>query len=117
MSLYSFINSKDIRKYLQKIKYPFSSLEAARLIYQCHSTTLKEKHAAWRELIQTMPDCAIEERPNTAPHDSLHRFLVEYMERENLLLEAFVKEDNSVYQWSERQENHKFDYPAIYSCY
>ena len=117
MNLYSFINSKDIMKYLEKKKYSFSSLEAAWIIYQCRSATLKEKHTAWLELIKTMPDCAIEERPNTAPHDSLHRFLAEYMKREDLLLEAFVKEDNGIYRWSERQGNHKFDYPAIYSCY
>ena len=118
MNVYRFINSKDIREHLETIKYPFGSLEAAWIIYQCRFASLEEKHAAWRELIRTMPDCAIEERPNTEAHDSLHRFLAEYMERETKLLHAFCENDGGVYRWMECQEDGaRFEHPGIYTDY
>ena len=46
MNVYRFINSKDIREHLEFIKYPFGSLEAAWIIYQCRFASLEEKHAA-----------------------------------------------------------------------
>ena len=104
MNVYRFINSKDIREHLETIKYPFGSLEAAWIIYQCRFASLEEKHAAWRELIRTMPDCAIEERPNTEAHDSLHRFLAAYMKRETKLLHVFCENDGGIYRWMECQE-------------
>ena len=81
MNVYRFINSKDIREPLESIQYPFGSLEAAWIIYQCRFASLEEKHAAWRELIQTMPDCAIEERNNTEANNHQHHILAEYKER------------------------------------
>lgn len=52
----NYINSKDIAEYLRNLDYRFNSLEAAWLIYQCRRLTLEEKHCAWKNLIQTMPD-------------------------------------------------------------
>lgn len=83
MVIFRFINSKDIRKHLRDIGYEFNSLEAAWLIYQCHDATIDEKHKAWNELIEKMPDCPIAERLNTEPQDSLHAFLRQYMELES----------------------------------
>ena len=118
MNVYRFINSKDIQEHLETIKYPFGSLEAAWIIYQCRFASLEEKHAAWRELIQTMPDCAIEERPNTEAHNSLHRFLAEYMERETKLLHTFCENDGGIYRWTECQEDGlRFEHPGIYTDY
>ena len=81
--LLRFVNSKDIRNHLEAIDYQFNSLEAAWLIYKCRNAVIDEKHKAWRELIETMPDYAIPERNNTCPQESLHAFLKEYMEIEN----------------------------------
>lgn len=89
MNILRFINSKDIREHLKKLDYEFSSLEAAWLIYQCREATLEEKHKAWRELIETMPDCSIPERMNTVAQDSLHGFLKKYMALEDKLVERF----------------------------
>ena len=75
MDIFRFINSGVMRKHLKDMGYEFSSLEAAWLIYQCHSAPIGEKHAAWKELIETMPDCEIAERFNTVPQKSLHAFL------------------------------------------
>ena len=89
MDILRFINSRDIREHLKNIGYKFNSLEAAWLIYQCKSAPFKEKHEAWQELIETMPDCRIEERANTAPQKSLHEYLRQYMECESSLHSRF----------------------------
>ena len=65
-----------------------------------------------------MPDCAIEERPNTEAHDSLHCFLAAYMKRETKLLHAFCENDGGIYRWMECQEDGlRFEHPGIYSDY
>lgn len=93
MDIFRFINSRDIREYLKIRNYPFTSLEAAWLIYQCRCATIKEKHEAWQELIQTMPDCAVAERPHTARHESLHQFLKEYIRTEDEILDWFFRDE------------------------
>ena len=93
-----FVNSRDIRKYLGEIGYTFSALEAAWLIWQCRDSTLEERHRAWRRIIAKYPDCPIPERMNTVPQPSLHRFLEEYMDMENRVLERFRDPDGAVFQ-------------------
>ena len=93
MDIFRFINSRDIREYLKSQNYPFTSLEAAWLIYQCRCATIKEEHEAWQELIQTMPDCAVAERPHTARHESLHQFLKEYIRTEDEILDWFFRDE------------------------
>ena len=98
MDIFRFINSRDIRECLKIRNYPFTSLEAAWLIYQCRCATIKEKHEAWQELIQTMPDCAVAERPHTAHHESLHQFLKEYIRTEDEILDWFFRnEKDAIY--------------------
>ena len=98
MDIFRFINSRDVREYLKSRNYPFTSLEAAWLIYQCRCATIKEKHEAWQELIQTMPDCAVAERPHTARHESLHQFLKEYIRTEDEILDWFFRnEKDAIY--------------------
>lgn len=97
MDIYKFINSQDIRAYLKQVDYQFSSLETAWLIWKSKYTTLGEKHDAWREVIETMPDCEIEERANTAPQPSLHHFLERLMEIENMYIEEIQQEDNRAF--------------------
>ena len=89
MNLYNVINSSSVGKHLETINYKFSALEASFLIYYSKRITLKEKHALWNELIATMPDTPIEERPNTTPHDSLHEYLKQYMSLENSIIDRF----------------------------
>lgn len=95
MDIYRFINSKAIRDYLRSINYEFNSLEAAWLIYQCHTATIKEKHRAWKELVETMPDCRIGARSPfyfDATLDSLHGFLRQYMELEDRYVDEFCED-------------------------
>ena len=127
MDILRFINSKDIRNHLKEINYQFNSLEAAWLIYQCKDAKLKEKHNAWNELIETMPDCSIPERLNTVPQDSLHAFLKKYMELEDKLELEFYDAKHAdphsdykpyVYRLEYIYEDgSKFDWENIFSCF
>lgn len=100
MDVYKFINSKDIRSHCEKTGHKFNPLEIAFLIYQSDHHTIVEKHAAWNELICTMPDVVIERRANCEYHDSLHKFLRKYMTLENKLLEDFfANKDGCVYRF------------------
>lgn len=56
---------------------------------------IDEKHKAWNELIEKMPDCTVTERLNTVPQDSLHAFLRQYMELEDKYLNEFYDEKHA----------------------
>jgi len=54
--IFRFINSGDVRNYLKDKDYQFSSAEAAWLVSQCLTLTLRERHEAWQDIVNTMPD-------------------------------------------------------------
>lgn len=81
MNFLKFVNSKDIRGHLEKIGYECTPLEAAWLVYQNRTATLEERHAAWQEIIDTMPDCSVETRDSQC--SSLHAFLRDYISMEH----------------------------------
>ena len=80
MNYYRFLDSRDICKHMEGIKYPLSAPEAAYLVWQCRRATLSEKIQAWEIIQNTMPDCSMEERMNMMAIPSFHRFLQEYLE-------------------------------------
>ena len=110
MDIFRFINSGVMRKHLKDMGYEFSSLEAAWLIYQCHSAPISEKHAAWKELIETMPDFEIAERFNTVPQKSLHAFLKKYMELEDRLIREFCDESYGIAGGNGEKSVYRFEY-------
>ena len=59
----SFLNSKDIADYWYKIGWNSycTPLQSAYIIYKSREKSLKEKHAAWKELMETTPDCPFAE--------------------------------------------------------
>ena len=93
-----FINSKDIRDYLRQIGYSFTAPEAAFLVWQCRNATLKEKFAAWREIIETMPDCSLTRRKEE-PIGSCHDFLRRHITSQETLLKEFPNGKNCVYRY------------------
>ncbi len=99
MDIYRFINSKDIAEYLKNLNYKFTLPEAAFLVYQSHYRTMKEKCDAWKELIDTMPDCSIEERFNMARIGSFHQFLRDYMDLQDKILQTFYDASGAVYTY------------------
>ena len=123
MDLFRFINSKDIRDYLRQIDYSFTAPEAAFLVWECRSATLKEKITAWREIIETMPDCSMEKRMNMDAMHSVHKFLEQYITLMERLLEIFYCEEHAVYSYSgsywdgsDFSEKYERLYPDVTSC-
>ena len=96
-----FVNSKDVRSYLSEINYQFTPTEAAWLAARCKRLTLEERHAAWRDIMDTIPDCALES-PHWASvdvrlHDVLRRVIE--MDRNNLT-SFYLGGENAVYQYT-----------------
>ena len=98
MNYTRFINSKDLRNHLMQIGYSFTAPEAAFLVWQCRSVTLKEKFAAWREIIETMPDCSLTRRKEE-PLGSCHDFLRRHIASQETLLKEFPNGKNGVYRY------------------
>ena len=80
MDMYSFVNSRDIREHLRSIGYKFDSLEAAWLIHECRSVSYEKKRAAWKDLMETMPDCDVNRSRDGAERKSLYGVLNKYIE-------------------------------------
>ncbi len=121
MDFTQFINSKDIRDYHRKIKYQYDAVEAAWLVWQCHSISLKEKHSAWRWIMNNMPDQSLEESVTTpGATNKLHSILREYrnknlhesidsfIDMQNSAIESFTKNRNGslyTYEYEYRKES------------
>ena len=123
MDLFRFIDSKDIREHLRQIGYSFTAPEAAFLVWQCRSVTLKEKIAAWREISRTISDCSMGERLNMDEMPSIHEFLEQYITLIERLLANFYCEEHAVYSYSgsyqdgsDFAEEYNRLYPDIVSC-
>ena len=93
----AFVNSADVRAYLQDIRYEFSTPQAAWLVYQCCRLTMKDRHRAWREVIRDMPDCAMEERLNLNRIDSYHAFLNSFIALEMRSVREFMTATDCIY--------------------
>ena len=103
----TFLNSKDIAEHWKKIGFTCTPVQAAYIIWQSHEKSLQEKHEAWKELMETMPDCPFAEGRRKerlkchipeALTDSLHAFLKAYMALEDKTLERFCREEaNTAY--------------------
>ena len=101
MDICSFINSPDIAEHLQNIGYQFNSIEAAWLIFQSRFKTWEEKKAAWKELIETMPDCELPERLNCRYYPSLHDMIRKFMDLLDRKADEFYRaDDRTVYRYS-----------------
>ena len=96
MDFLNFVNSNAVRVYLQEICYQPTSLEAAWLVYQCKTASLEEKCAAWREIIETLPDCPTGSRTRGLKpehRDSVYTFLQAYIAQQEQLAAAFLQAD------------------------
>lgn len=86
MDIYQYINSAAMRKHLKDIGYQFNTLEAAWLIYNCDRLNLCERHEAWKNVLKTMPDMAVDCREWSLSQDSIHQSLIRYMETEKQII-------------------------------
>lgn len=99
VNIFDFINSRDIRKHLKEMDYNFTPLESGWLIWQSKNHTLKEKHAAWQEIIDTMSDCEIDPRSKFKKKTNLHFFLKTLIQEENTIIDEFYRSENCVYMY------------------
>ena len=79
MDIYKFVVSNSIRNYLKRINYKFSTQEAAFWVWYCETATLEEKLGAWEEIINTMPNCSMQERIDMEAIPDFHKFLIDYI--------------------------------------
>ena len=75
--------------------YMSGALMAAYHVWRS-SDTLEEKHAAWREIIETVPDEAIPFANWKAPRESVHAFLRDYMALQDRLLGEFYDANGQI---------------------
>lgn len=94
MDIYQFIDSKDIREHCRKLGHRFNTVESAYLVWQSRNTSLAEKHEAWREIIDTMPD--MEWSHAGEDWGSIHRCIERYMELEDRMVEDFYQTDETI---------------------
>ncbi len=94
----SYINSKDIRVYLEGINYQFNTVETAWLIYQCKNLTIPEKHDAWKTLMKSNTDVDMSAYKSFGLEMSLFEYITKYIRLEKKIFSKFKKEDtNCVY--------------------
>ena len=109
MDIYRFIDSHDIREHLRRLDYQFTTPEAAFLTWYCHTATLDEKIAAWREIIDTMPNCSMGPRRFGLDIPNFHKFLRRYIDLQMRYLQQFRDATGGVYSWkalfARREEN------------
>lgn len=114
MDLFKFINSRDVRNYLESINYQFDTIKAAWIVWQSELTTIAERHQAWEEIISTMPDCEIEKRLNAIARNSLHDYLRELIFIENREIQKIKRcEDGTSYEYIAFDEHNEEVYHDI----
>ena len=107
MEMTDFLNSGDIAEHWRRIGFFCTPLQSAYLVWHNRTKTLAEKHAAWREIIQSMPDCPVAEghrKTNMGLSDalagSLHEFLRAFIAlQENLIKCFYQRGDHAVYRY------------------
>ena len=88
MNIYDYFNSRDIAEHCRNIKYKFTATETAYLVWHSNHHTLADKHHAWQEIIETLPDETF--RSNwDFDHHTLHSFLQTYMRLQNEFVKDF----------------------------
>jgi hypothetical protein len=98
MNIYSFLRSPDVAVHCERIGHRFNSLEMA-VIVTLSRKTIKEKHAAWREILTDYPDMPVHGSLNFRARESLHAFLREQIAWEEEWLAAFrTPGERSVYR-------------------
>ena len=122
MDIRPYINSKAIAEHFYKEFDEKKDIQAALkyswLVWESRNKTFEQKHEAWEEIINTMPDQAIEARRLLSRQESLHDFLRRYMNVENALRDMFhAKDKNCVYQYETQERAVISNFDHVYSTY
>ena len=97
MNIYEFLNSRDVRKYLEAQQYEFSTLAKAFVIFKSSHKSLLDKQLAWQELIESTEDIFLGEdgdwRWRYMKGASVHDLIAGYMVELDELQDEFYKDD------------------------
>ena len=100
MDIYDFFNSRDIAEHCRKIGQKFTAKETAYLVWHSNHHALAAKHAAWNEIIDTMPDEPLKPKWIDEEACTLHEFLRTYMRLQNEFVEEFLAaKDGYIYTY------------------
>ena len=100
MNYLDFIISDTVREHLRHIGYTPKPLEASYIVCLCKNKRLKEKHAAFCEILATTEDCAIPASDWRESTPSLHAHLKAHMAAEQAQLDAFYQSSNAAFSYS-----------------
>lgn len=106
MNIYKFINSIDVRKYLEEINYQFTPIESAYVIFNSNITIL-ERCAALCQLIAETEDAEFTDSIYSSYNMTLHEYLLSYIDRDNEILKRFNEEDGCLYTYSYRYKDER----------
>ena len=106
MNIYDYFNSRDIAEHCRNIGYKFSAIETAYLVWHSNHHTLEDKHKAWQEIIDTLPDENF--RSNwDFDGNTLHSFLRTYMRLQNEFITDFcTTKEGYIYTYSTLYKRH-----------
>ena len=106
LSIYDYFNSRDIAEHCRKIAHPFTAVETAYLVWHSNHHTLQDKHEAWQEIVDTLPDEDFRSNWNFDDH-TLHSFLRTYMQLQNEFIEDFsITKEGYIYTYSTLYKRH-----------
>ena len=121
MDIYSYLNSKDVAEHCRKLNYQFNTIEAAFIIYKCYRLSIKEKHNAFLELMDSMSDMQLPDKLSYRLDDlDLFRCLKEKIRYESKMLEYIYNgKENMVYTYTLFEPISKRDRPSksVFSSY
>lgn len=101
MDIYNYLNSIDVANHCRKIEHEFNAIEAAFIIEKCYRLSIKEKHDAFHELMETMPDMKLPDKLSDTFDDlDLFHCLKEKIRYENEMLDIIYNgKENMVYSY------------------
>lgn len=93
---YYYIDSPSERAQLRSQNHQFSDLEVAQLIRKSKDTPVRDRHAAWKKLMETRPDCIMPKPFSTEHQQSLYAFLRQLITAEEEMVENFYRNEEPV---------------------
>ena len=102
--IYEFFNSRDIAEHCYKIGYQFTTIETAYIVWHSNHHSLEEKHNAWNEIINTLPDEQFRSNWDFEGY-TLHSFLRTYMCLQNEFIKDFcTTKERYIYSYATLQK-------------
>lgn len=102
--IYAFFNSRDIAEHCHKIGYQFTPIETAYIVWHSNHHSLEEKHNAWYEIINTLPDEQFRSNWDFEGY-TLHSFLRTYMCLQNEFIKDFcTTKEGYIYSYATLQK-------------